>query len=463
MNSSRWSRRRFLRGVGGVALALPFFEGLWPKQAFAQSMRQRFLMVMRAGNGIVQEGSEAGERFWPRSVGAITVNDLKVTNVDRATSVIGDYAARLLMVKKVRLPFPRNSCGHAEAIPQVLTAQNHTGGTSNSPLALGRSVDWLISDKLNGAGAAPLTFMAGPTNTYIGNGLSWSAPQQRAAAERSPMSAFMRLTGLSSAPPEVQQLVANRRKSVNDLVRSQLRDLVAQSQLSTKDRQRLDQHLTAVRDMELQMSCDLPADQATLVRGITSPEANDNRPTVVQRFIDLAAWAFNCRLNHVATLQVGHGNDGTEYTIDGDKLPSFHWISHRIYADGSEGQTIPNAVDLHHKVDVLQLTFYKYLLDRLDSYASPYGGTLLDDSAACWTNDLGDGPPHDASNTPWIIAGSAGGTLKTGQVIDHQKKNINLVLNTLINAMGIKKADGSNTDDFGDASLAKGVVANSLV
>jgi hypothetical protein len=214
--------------------------------------------------------------------------------------------------------------------------------------------------------------------------------------------------------------------------------------------------------MELQMTCDLPADQIAGVQAISGPEGNDIRPEVVRRFMDLTAWAFNCRLNHVATLQVGHGNDGTEYTINGTKLPSFHWISHRIYADGSEGQTIPNAVDLHHQVDVLQLTFFKHLLDRLDGYASPYGGTLLDDSAACWTNDLGDGPPHDASNTPWIIAGGAGGTLKTGQVVDHQKKNINLVLNTLINAMGIRKSDGSPTDDFGDASLAKGVVANSL-
>ncbi|MFO0593716.1 MAG: DUF1552 domain-containing protein [Myxococcaceae bacterium] len=456
------SRRQFLKGLGGVTLALPFLESLLPRAAWGQSMRHRFFAVVRAGNGIVQEGSEVGERFWPRSVGAITANDLKVTNADRATSVIGDYADRLLMVKKVKLPFARNSCGHAEAIPQVLTAQDHTGGTSNSPLAKGRSVDWLMSDKLNGAGSSPLIFMAGPTSAYIGFGLSWSAPQVRAAAEHSPLSAYMRLTGLSSAPPEVQQLVATRRKSVNDLVRAQLREVVGKPQLSAKDKQRLQQHLDAVRDMELQMTCDLDAAQVASVRGITSPEANDVRPDATKAFMDLIAWSFNCRLNHVAVLQVGHGNDGTEYTIGGTKFPSFHWISHRIYADGADGTPIPNAVDLHSQVDRMHLGLYKHLLDRLDSYASPNGGTLLDDCVACWTNDLGDGPPHDASNTPWIIAGSGGGLLKTGQVVDHQKKNINLVLNTLLNGVGIRKADGSPTDDFGDPTLAKGVVAGSL-
>lgn len=458
-----FSRRRFLKGIGGVTLALPAFEAFMPRTAFAQTARQRFLMVVRAGNGIVQEGSEVGERFWPRTLGALTVNDLKTVNADRATSVLGDYATRLLMVKKVKLPFARNSCGHAEAIPQVLTAQNHTGGSSNAPLALGRSVDWHLAEKLNGVGAAPLTFMAGPTQTYIGNGLSWSAPQQRAAADHSPLAVYMRLTGLSMAPPEVQQQVVSRRKSVNDLVRAQLRELTAKPQLSSKDKQRLQQHLDAVRDMELSMTCDLAPAQVTSVQALTSPEANDKRPDATKAFMDLAAWAFNCRLNHVATLQVGAGNDGTEYTINGTKLPSFHWISHRIYADGADGTPIPDAVELHAQIDRMHLGLFKYLLDRLDSYASPYGGTLLDDSAAVWTNDLGDGPPHDASNTPWIIAGGAGGTLKTGQVVDHQKKNVNLVLNTLINAMGVRKSDGSVVDDFGDASLARGVVTGALV
>ena len=149
--------------------------------------------------------------------------------------------------------------------------------------------------------------------------------------------------------------------------------------------------------------------------------------------------------------------------MNGAKVPSFHWVSHRISSDGSEGQAIPDAVELHHQIDRLQMGFYKHLLDRLNGYSSPNGGTLLDDCAAVWTNDLGSGPSHDASNTPWIVAGSGGGTLRTGQVIDHLKNPVNQMLNTLINGMGIRLSSGAPTDDFGDATLAKGVVANSLV
>jgi hypothetical protein len=432
-------------------------------KAFAQSTRPRFAIFVRSGNGVVQAGSpESGERFWPRTLGALTVADLKTTNADRATSELGDFATKLVLVKNVRLPFPRNSCGHAEALPQVLTAQNHTGGTGNSPLALGRSVDWFLAERLNPAGVGPLAFMAGPRSAYIGEGLSWSAARTRTPAERSPLNAFMRLVGLPSAPPEVQQLIVTRRKSVNDLVRAQLQELRGRSELSTRDRQRLEQHLAAVRDMELQMTCDLDPAQEAQVRAITSPEGNDVRPEVVRRFMDLAAWAFNCRLNHAVTLQIGHGNDGTQYFVGGSRLPSFHWISHRIYADGSEGEPIPEAVELHHRIDRLHLQLFRHLLERLESYPSAYGGTLLDDSLAAWMNDLGRGPPHSADDTPWIFAGGAGGAVRTGQFIDHQKRGVNQVLNTVINAMGIRQANGALVDDFGDTSLAKGVISAML-
>ena len=50
---------------------------------------------------------------------------------------------------------------------------------------------------------------------------------------------------------------------------------------------------------------------------------------------------------------------------------------------------------------------FRYLLEQLDSYPSAYEGTLLDDCAACWVNDLGNGPPHGGDNIPWVVAGSA--------------------------------------------------------
>ncbi len=457
-----FSRRFILKGIGGVTLALPVLHSILPREAWAQAaVKHRFAIFVKAGNGIVQAGGDGGERFWPNATGTLTTAGLKA-ETGRATSELGDYAAKLILLKNVRLPFARNSCGHAEALPQLLTARNHTGGSSNDPKALGQSVDWRIAQAFNPAGQGPLTFMAGPSQTYIGEGMSWSASQMRTPAERSPLNAFNRLTGMSSAPSEVQLLTAKRRKSVNDLVRTQLKELQQNANMSVSDKQRLTQHLDAVRDIEVQAKCDLELAQANAVKAITGPEGNDVRPDVVRRFMDIAAWAFNCRLNHVATLQIGEGNDQTQYTINGTKLPRFHWISHRIASDGSDGAPIANAVDLHASIDRFQMQMFKSLLDRMESYASPYGGTLLDDSVAVWMNDLGSGPPHSADNVPFVIAGKAGGGLATGRHVDHNKGNNNLVLNTLLSGLGIRKADGSPTDDFGDPSLAKGVIPSLL-
>jgi hypothetical protein len=465
MKKTNFSRRLFVKGTGAT-LALPLMESLIGTKAFSQVTRHRFAFIVRAGNGIVQQG-EGPDQFWPRTTGAITQADMLNLNADRATTELAAYASKLTLVKNVKLPFARNACGHSEAIVQLLTAQNHTGGAGNLPKPNGRSVDWLIAEKLNAAGVGPLCFMAGPTGAYIQESMSWSASQTRTSAEHNPLSTYMRLVGLSNAPPAVQQLIATRRKSVNDLVRAELTALKNRSELSANDKMRLDRHLTSVRDMEIRMTCDLDPTLVTAVRGITGPEGNDVRPEVVKRFMDLAAWAFNCRLNHVGTLQVGEGNDQTSYLIPGvnggNRLPKFHWISHRIQGDGDMGAPIPNAIELHHQVDRFQLRMFKYFLDQLNSYASAYGGTLLDDTAAIWTNDLGSGVGHSADNIPMIFAGGAGGTLNTGRVIDLQKANVNLVLNTLVNAMGIKNPDGSTFDSFGSSTLAKGVVSGMLV
>ena len=68
-----------------------------------------------------------------------------------------------------------------------------------------------------------------------------------------------------------------------------------------------------------------------------------------------AAGSRNVRGKPVRILQIGDGNDATQHTINGVRLPSFHQISHRIYSDGSEGDPIVGAVDMHHDLDRLHL------------------------------------------------------------------------------------------------------------
>lgn len=463
------TRRRFLTGLAGATVALPFLESV----RFLGGRRARAELVdgppvysvfVRQGNGCQQADANRGEpeRFWPRDLGPLTQQSLEVDNADRAVSVLAPYADKLLLVRGTRFAFPGNNCGHSGGLNQCLTAARVTGDGKDS-LADGPSVDWFISTQVNEPGREPLTLMSGPQQAYIAHGLSYSGPQQLRGAENNPFAAYTDLVGLSGASQEVLEAIAARRMSVNDLVRGEMQDLIGASYLSSADKQRLETHFDAIRDFEVGMGCMLTDSEVMAMETIADAAAdNANRVVVAEMMMDLIALAFACDATRTATLQIGTGNDGTRYYVDGTLQNTYHRISHRIDSDGSEGATIPNADLLHHGIDLIFAGMFRHLLDKLDSYPGPRGGTLLDDSFALWTNDLANGPPHSYRNIPQVLAGGAGGFLKTGQYIDAGDVTHNKFLNTLINAAGIRKDGGAYWDDFGDASLETGVIADMI-
>jgi hypothetical protein len=447
-------------------VALPLLESL-PKLGGASeltrsrasadpSTRRRFAVFVRSGNGVQQAENGEPDRFWPTMTGPLTRDVLRDRDGGRAVSELADFASRLTIVRGLNRPYGTANCGHAESLPQVLTARNSTGGSGNEPLALGESADWRIARELQAPGTEPLVLMAGPNTAYIAEGLSWRGARDRSPAERSPARAFGRLMGLSSLPSEVQERIVTRRNSINDFVRAEMRELMTRPELSMRDRRRLEQHFDAIRDFELGMLCSPDPAINDRAAAITNVNANDVREDVVRSHMDVIAFAFSCGHTRAATLQIGEGNDQTQYFLRGTKLPRFHWISHRIESDGSDGTPIPNADLLHHEVDRIQLRLFRYLLTQLDRYESAYAGTLLDDTAAVWTNDNSGGPSHGGRNIPWIVAGTAGGFLRAAGYIDAGNTTTNRLLNTLLTAVGCTDGAGGPVEDFGDPSLTGG-------
>jgi uncharacterized protein DUF1552 len=456
------NRRRFLTGLGGAAVALPFLESVrWSRRASAATPTKKvYSMFIRQGNGCQQAGyGSEPERFWPRNLGTLTRDDLLNNNADRTLSILADHAPKLLLVRGTKYAFPGAGCGHSGGINQCLTAANITGSGATS-LATGESIDWFISQRVNDAGVEPLTMMSGPQSAYIAHGLSYSGPAQLRGAKNNPFAVYMSLMNLSGTSPDVIKQIAMRRKSVNDLVRGELTDLLANPDLSTTDRMRLDNHFQAIRDVEVGMLCQLPDSEIKSMQDLnTVYEDNANRIKVADLLLELAALAFTCDATRTGTLQIGTGNDQTRYTVMGTLQNTFHRISHRIDSDGSSGTPIENADVLHHEIDKLFAGIFKRFLDRLAAAPGPSGNTLLDDSVVLWTNDLANGPPHSYGNIPQVLAGGAAGYLRTGQYIDAGNVAHNKFLNTIINAVGIRNDDGSAYDRFGDASLPPGVIS----
>ena len=78
----RLGRRRFLRGVGGALLGVPWLEALDGGVAHAQeSAVPPFAIFFRQADGVAsaQNTGELGaepERFWPRTEGALDAANL---------------------------------------------------------------------------------------------------------------------------------------------------------------------------------------------------------------------------------------------------------------------------------------------------------------------------------------------------------------------------------------------------
>jgi hypothetical protein len=457
-------RRRFLQGLGGAMIALPFLESVrFISSARAQASRRTIYSVfVRQGNGVQQAMDSEPERFWPRELGKITTESLSTTDADRAVSELAPYADKLLMVRGTKFAFPGAGCGHSGGLNQCLTAARVIGNGKDS-LADGESIDWRIAKEVNPAGVEPLTLMSGPQEAYIAAGLSYSGSGQLRGAQNNPFAVYQDLVGLSGGDADLINQIITRRKSVNDLVREEMQDLMGKPYLGRDDRQRLQNHFEVIRDMELSMACTLTDGEIQAMQTVSEAAAdNGNRIVVAEMLMDLIAFAFACDLNRTATLQIGTGNDGTRYYVDGELQNTFHRISHRIDDDGAEGPPIPNADILHHKIDRMFAQMFKHLLDRLDIHPGPNGGTLLDHCVALWTNDLANGPPHSYRNVPQIIAGSAGGFLKTGEYIDAGDVAHNKFLNTILSAVGLRNENDDYYDSFGDPSLERGIIPGML-
>jgi len=461
-------RRSFLRTLGALGLSLPFLEGVQERSAWAAATPPVFGLFICTANGVVQSFRDEPERFWPTELGPLSVAGMQAFANDRATGLLADHAAQLSIVRGLRYPFPNNGCGHALGLVQCLTAARPSN-TSNTATANGISADTLIAQALHPVGVEPLTLYSGLKSGFIDEKLSFRAANQVRAAEGNPWNTYQRLVGLAQpsstdGSPDMAGQLALRRKSVNDLVRDELSSLLNRSSLSQADRQRLDLHFTSIRDVEQTMmnmglACTQDGLDLQAVEAMNTGRAfrqDGSIEEVAKLQMDLATFAFSCNAARVATLQVGDGTDATRYVLNGERVERFHWISHRQTSDGNDGEPIARAVEWHTAIDRLRMETFKYLLDRWSSISAG-NGSLLDNAFALWTSHVSIGPSHSFSNLPVILAGKAGGFLRTGQYIDAGNTMSNRLLNTLITANGVRR-DGAPVDNFGDPSLTGGLI-----
>ena len=458
------SRRMVLKGAGGVAVTLPFLEGLAPKAARAADIETPFAVFFRQANGVAaaqntELGSES-EKFWPTTEGALSAATMPG---DRAVSELVDFADRLLIVGNTRMEGFDYGDGHARGAMQGMTARgpvvNGAGGSSEAD---GESLDHRIGRELNPEGRDSLVMYAGQNGGWLGGPcISYRGSNDRRSALHNPITSYQTMMGVDAE--QFGELVA-RQKSVNDLVRDQMDTLLASSKLSTLDRTRLQLHRDAIRDLEDSLSCNLVEDEVMELEGMSAGYDSDDGNLVLNAarlHMRVAALAVSCGYTRSAVIQVGSGNDGStryENLESGGLMENYHFLSHRRASHDSSGAVIPNSDMLHHHVDRQFAQSFRFLLEELDRYLMPNGDSALNNGLAIWYNDNANGPGHSPSNVPYVIGGSACGFLKQGQYVrlGDGGSNHRTLLQTIGTAVGLDSGGGI-LDDFGDQSLAGGI------
>lgn len=180
---------------------------------------------------------------------------------------------------------------------------------------------------------------------------------------------------------------------------------------------------------------DLVLDQLTALRtgGRISAEDiarleqhTDNVSLDVARLhCDLLALVLGCDQARAVTLQIGDWLDRCHYEVDGFTLPSYHELTHGLAAE------------------------------------EDYGDYMLDSAVAVFVSDVATGT-HRYDQIPWVIAGRGDGTLRNGEYVDAGDVTHDRLLATLLTAAGHRTDDGAPIEQFGDPSLASGLIDEML-
>jgi len=446
----RVNRRAFLRGAAGVAVGLPFLESLPERSAWAADDKPVFSLFICAVCGIVPES------FFPGELGALTTSGLAAA--DKATSKLAAHADDLLFLRGINWPFVPVGESHAETLCMALTAAQPVGSGSMVQGG-GPSADWVIANRVQ-PGTPPLTLYAGNTrNGYIAERLSFSEAGMVTAAENNPYKLYQKLMGIIPSGPttpggtEAERLLLESRKSVHDLVRDDLRALMANSRLSSSDKQRLQQHFDAIRDIETTMDgmgsamaerCSAQGLELSNIEAMAQFKYDSHGMVedLARLHMSLVALAFACNYNRVATIQWGDGTDHSIYDVpSNDRAWPLNYIMHRAQSDGQVGDD-ELAAKAHAEIDVVRMQTFAAGLDHFKARG------LAETAQVLWTNGFAGG--HSTRNLPHIIWGSGGGRLKQGQYVDVGNVANNQLLNTLITAA--IQDTGQIVEDFGSGT-----------
>ncbi len=392
-------RRRFLQGMG-VVLALPWMESV----TMADAPRTKRLVSI--GNHL---GFYPGN-FFPKDAGKDYTPTSTLKPLERHRDDLTVFS---------HLDHELNG-GH-NAVQGFLTSikKEEAGGFPAKNMSLDQAAAEHVGSETR--------FPSVNTGIYKGTDMCWTRAGVHVPPVNNPATLFRALfVSLPANEREAERTRLKHQGSVLDALRDSASAL--NRTLNAADRNKLDQYLTSVRDVErrLQMSkqwIDQPKPKSPI------EEVQDEERQHIDEvalFYDLMALALQTDSTRVATLETGLGFRTSE--LD---LGSYHGLSHH-------GKS-PDRVGQLQVIEAFLSTKLSDFISRLKE------AKIFDDTLIVFGSGMSDGSSHSNRNLPVLLTG--GGLKHQGHLVCPAEKHKRVPLSNLW--LSVLQWFGSEVDRFG--------------
>ena len=433
-------RRTFLRGVGAT-LTLPFLDAMVPaasavaRAATAPARRVGFIYIP---NGVIQE------QWVPLKTG-------RNFDFSPILSPLESLRERVLVLSNLAHrqadSFGDGNGDHPRATAVWLSgvhAWERRGRQGTTDIKLGVTADQIAAREFGKETPLPSLELAleKPTaiacdtgDCFYSNTISWRNETTPLDMEAHPRVVFERLFGEGGTAAD-RLAILRQTGSILDSVTAEVARLG--NTLGVGDRNKLDEYLDAVRDVEQRIQRSESRGAESLVelpdRPVDIPETFEEHAKLM---FDLLTLAFQADVTRVFTLMMAREASPRAYPQVG-VADQHHTVSHH--------RNDPEYIAKKAKIDTYHIQMLAYFLENLRK-TSDGDANLLDNSMIVYGGGIGNGNLHEHTNLPCLVAGGGGGRLNAGRHRHYEDDTpyANLLLSVLDKA-------GVPADQLGDST-----------
>jgi hypothetical protein len=426
------SRRTVLRGVGAV-IALPWLEAMASTTTLAAGPTTSGLVPRRMAFFYVPNGvhlpdwipGETGSTYaLPATLQPLAPfkDDLLVLTglAQQNAEALGDGPG-----------------DHARSLASFLTG-THALKTDGAGIRVGVSVDQVAAQKVGRQTRLPSLEVGIERGAQSGNcdsgyscayssNISWRSANMPMAKEINPRLVFDRLfpPAASQTSPAEGRKRELYRKSILDFVLDDAQQL--RTRLGINDRRKIDEYLTAVREVEERIGNTESSVRSRPAPGLSRPQGIPaDIGEHIRLMFDLVALAFQCDVTRICNFM--YDNEASNRGYPSINVPDGH---HDLSHHGGD----PKKHDKLKIINRFHIDQFAYLLGKLKAI-NEGSGSLLDSAMIVYGSGISDGDRHNHDNLPILLCGKGGGTIKSGRHLKVTPQPLNNLYLSMLDRIG---------------------------